>query len=467
MRGLSVKKGLLIWIFLLAAFFANIAPASAAYTFCCLGENNDSGDSDYGKVVDCKQLTSEKAPEPKKDCEQFNTDPGINYHLLGSCSQYPQCPPETKEAVKEAPIKLPDLTLQVPIGDLEKFSEATPEGATDTGQIVSVPWLSQYFSALYKYLIGIAGILAAAMLIFGGLKWMLAAGNAAKIGEAKESIGSAVIGLLLALFSYLLLWTINPQLVNLGGLNIEYIKNIPLETAHISDSGVSISIPTGSLSEKAFSVAEQIGLSEPCALYSIFAKESGGKAGAIGYDANYQGSSYVSSRVLFLMSGKKYSGATFTPPFTSIKTYKQNPSKWNKTKIFNDDKFDINKAPDYGLDWRFSVGFGLGQMTLAKDGYKNGIPWENRKDPPSSASQIPKLLTAEYAMERSAKLFSSNMACAAKKGYSGEMQVRAAFYAYAAGCGAMNKVKDTETFMTHTASARAMKYYSACKENNP
>ncbi|MEK7516486.1 MAG: hypothetical protein AAB562_02720, partial [Patescibacteria group bacterium] len=68
--------------------------------------------------------------------------------------------------------------------------------------------LGQYLSILYNYLIGIAGVLATVMIMVGGVRWLLAAGDPGKIGAAKETIGSAVIGLALALGSFLLLNTI-------------------------------------------------------------------------------------------------------------------------------------------------------------------------------------------------------------------------------------------------------------------
>ncbi len=104
----------------------------------------------------------------------------------------------------------PKIKLQVPLG---KFGE--------TEQQIDI---SKYIAALYSYLIAIVGILAVAMIVFGGLRWLMAGGNASQIGEAKEYIGSAIIGLLLALFSYVLLQTVNPNLVSLNWNRPELVK---------------------------------------------------------------------------------------------------------------------------------------------------------------------------------------------------------------------------------------------------
>ncbi|MDO8668583.1 MAG: hypothetical protein Q7K35_05900 [bacterium] len=75
--------------------------------------------------------------------------------------------------------------------------------------------IAKYIRAIYNYAIGIIGILAAVILMYGGVLWIVAGGNSSQISEAKSWIGAALTGLVLALTSYLILNTINPALVNL------------------------------------------------------------------------------------------------------------------------------------------------------------------------------------------------------------------------------------------------------------
>lgn len=75
---------------------------------------------------------------------------------------------------------------------------------------------SQYFNAIYRFALGIVGIIAVVLIMFGGLRWMAAAGNESIITEAKEIVTSAVIGLVIALLSYVILAFINPQILNFG-----------------------------------------------------------------------------------------------------------------------------------------------------------------------------------------------------------------------------------------------------------
>ncbi|MDP3970240.1 MAG: pilin [bacterium] len=75
---------------------------------------------------------------------------------------------------------------------------------------------AQYIQLVYAYALGIVGIMAVVMIMFGGMRWISAAGNEQTISAAKEIITSAVIGLLIALFSYTILVFINPSFINLG-----------------------------------------------------------------------------------------------------------------------------------------------------------------------------------------------------------------------------------------------------------
>lgn len=87
------------------------------------------------------------------------------------------------------------------------------EGSSSDGGALFIKFLNWLFPAL----LSIAAILAFIMIILAGFKWIMAAGNTTAIGEAKNMITQAVIGLILAFMSYLILHTINPALVG-GGL---------------------------------------------------------------------------------------------------------------------------------------------------------------------------------------------------------------------------------------------------------
>lgn len=82
--------------------------------------------------------------------------------------------------------------------------------------------LSSYFQWIFAFAISIAGILAVLMIVIGGIQYMTAYGSESKITDAKRRIYQALLGLLLAISAWLILYTINPDLVK-GVLNISSI----------------------------------------------------------------------------------------------------------------------------------------------------------------------------------------------------------------------------------------------------
>ncbi|MFH0840625.1 MAG: hypothetical protein V1865_01390 [bacterium] len=101
--------------------------------------------------------------------------------------------------------------------------------------------LCSYIGGLYKYGIGVIGILAAVGIAAAGVMWVTAAGNSSKIKDAQSWIGSSLLGLALALGAFLILSTINPALVNcnaysfssIASLGTNYSINTTANTAQI------------------------------------------------------------------------------------------------------------------------------------------------------------------------------------------------------------------------------------------
>jgi hypothetical protein len=92
-----------------------------------------------------------------------------------------------------------DYTLLAPISGLTSVS--TSGGFGD------------YLSKIYSYSIAIAGVLAVLMLVWGGFKYMTTDSILGK-SDGKEIVNNALLGLVLVFASWLILYTINPNLVN-------------------------------------------------------------------------------------------------------------------------------------------------------------------------------------------------------------------------------------------------------------
>jgi hypothetical protein len=71
---------------------------------------------------------------------------------------------------------------------------------------------------IYNLALALGGLAAIGIIIFAGVLYITSAGNVSRTREARGWIGNAVIGLILLFGSYLILNTINPQLVHFGAI---------------------------------------------------------------------------------------------------------------------------------------------------------------------------------------------------------------------------------------------------------
>jgi hypothetical protein len=109
--------------------------------------------------------------------------------------------------------------------------------------------IGDYISKFYIYFAGAAGILATCMILFAGFTWITAAGNASRIEKAKGMMNGAFIGLVLTLTSYLILKTINPELVKLRMPPLGVIEKEVLATNFCKDMPKESGLPVVSEAE--------------------------------------------------------------------------------------------------------------------------------------------------------------------------------------------------------------------------
>jgi lipoprotein-anchoring transpeptidase ErfK/SrfK len=118
-------------------------------------------------------------------------------------------PPQKLNADKTACITSTDTTY-TPLAKLPGL-----ETKIDTNG--SCPF-GNYLNIIIKLVLGISAVLAMVMIVMGGIEYMSSELISSK-EAGKESITHAVLGLLIALGAYLLLNTINPQLLNVCGID--------------------------------------------------------------------------------------------------------------------------------------------------------------------------------------------------------------------------------------------------------
>ncbi len=89
--------------------------------------------------------------------------------------------------------------------------------------------LSMYLVGLYNFLVSIVGIVAVMMMIVGGMRYITAGGSQTAISDAKDMISSAISGLVIAIFAWVIVSAINPDVLYIksgGGLSaIPYYPN--------------------------------------------------------------------------------------------------------------------------------------------------------------------------------------------------------------------------------------------------
>lgn len=129
-----------------------------------------------------------------------------------------------------------DLTIPIPgVG-------STLDLCNTVGDSLKCDGLAKYIVATYEWLISFTLFLAVIALMVGGVIRMLAGGSEKRITTAKNVIKNSLVGACIALFSYLALWTISPNLVQFRPLAILMVKEIGLE---FEEAEVSTGMSTG------------------------------------------------------------------------------------------------------------------------------------------------------------------------------------------------------------------------------
>jgi hypothetical protein len=370
-------------------------------------------------------------------------NPNAISYTTPTCKKYDNLPfvPENEEYISIDTQKSGEgdggvYKLLAPIGDLK-------EAPKDMGD---------YFNTIFKIAIGLCGALAVIMIVIGGVQYM---GNESIFGqtEAKGKITAAILGLIIALGSYALLNTINPALLGKDGVKIAQVSAEISAIEYISPESFTQITGKKALSASEYDamgrkVAKEVGIPF-CAIRVILERESKGNPGAIGFDENVRNSG-IPSRVAFVNSGKKYNGETFTPSSDLI----------GKKGFINQSKSSITNTPGLGIDWRFSKGLGLTQITLFPDeystaGYKKNPPGLDKKDNyPTRDGLTPRdLLDPEKNLKAGAKIWKQSWVACNKDIYG-------SWVGYGRGPG---KCSTSNDFLKKEAATRT-EYYNGCPE---
>ena len=99
-----------------------------------------------------------------------------------------------------------------------------------SGQPETVSGPADYLRRFYVYGLSVVGLLAMARIVYAAIKLIASAGNPAAVSEARGIITQSLWGIALLAGAYLILYTINPNLVKIGAIEESISKRLePLD----------------------------------------------------------------------------------------------------------------------------------------------------------------------------------------------------------------------------------------------
>ncbi len=101
--------------------------------------------------------------------------------------------------------------------------------------------LGELIGNIFNFSIQILGLIIFVIIVISGFQWLTAGGNVGTISKAQSRITQALLGAIILLASFLILKTINPDLIK-GGSTLETI-NVPKGETIITEQEINPSLP--------------------------------------------------------------------------------------------------------------------------------------------------------------------------------------------------------------------------------
>jgi len=172
---------------------------------------------------------------------------------------------------------------------------------------------AKYLNVMIQIFIGLAAVLSMIMIVMGGIEYMTSELVSTK-QAGKDRIRNAVLGLILALGSYAILNTLNPDLLDVSLSNVREVEVTIEGSAHMEQ--VIQDLPNNKTFKKSKdyeTIKTLVGSKyNHCIVQAIMQIEGGNrKSQTIGHDENVTRIK-TNSRKPFIDSGVKFSGTPFT-----------------------------------------------------------------------------------------------------------------------------------------------------------
>lgn len=246
-------KSLFCLFILIIIFVGGWAYTEAAESGCKNGEEaciQDCGFSSNGQCVvttkeykeDGKNITQVmEIPmvdgEDGRVTESYTDSEGEKFYRTGTVNTYEEVTYIGKwKTAEEAEADNTDTenTLESQYEDPDKYKNKTDDDNLHYTLLVPLPQeggdlkedvsLDDYLAWVYKFTLYLAAFLAVMQITIGGVMFIASGASEKTRSAAKDKIWNAIYGLILAFGAYLILYTINPQLVSISSKNLESVN---------------------------------------------------------------------------------------------------------------------------------------------------------------------------------------------------------------------------------------------------
>lgn len=120
-----------------------------------------------------------------------------------------------------------------------RFGRFCPSEA-GTGNKSAAEQIENIFTMVFGFFTIIAGLGFFIYFLIGGLKWLTSGGDTQKVDTAKKTMTSALVGIIIIVSAYGIIWLVG----NAIGLNILSVQELIGELTGNGNSSTPVNIPT-------------------------------------------------------------------------------------------------------------------------------------------------------------------------------------------------------------------------------
>lgn len=225
LRAILIAMSVLAPVFLPAAAFAQSGNPLPCTCFCAT-KNGAIPEANKMLPDVCTSTCTAKGDTVAVCAAKADQFPGFNPFCYDEAECTGQLDPKTGDHTSrwdtnfQPPECLPGKHYCYPI------SRANIDLSFHLGSVSKVSDLGNYISVAYNVLLGIGTTIAIVSLMVGGFQYVLGAGAPEQMTKAKGRMRNAVYGLVLLFGAYVILFTVNPQLVKLEAPQLRETKGI-------------------------------------------------------------------------------------------------------------------------------------------------------------------------------------------------------------------------------------------------